>query len=131
MHQRTRAGLLTTLVAAMAGSTFAALPAVDAVEADGSYTFLDCDIDIQITRWDPSFEVTDLTAELAEWTTEVSVDLPNPAPAGHGAVKVDLGMMPTGFRRPRRNARPAHTDQRVSRRTMVSASPTRRSSVSW
>ena len=97
MHQRTRAGLLITLVAAIAGSTFAAPPAVDAVEAGGTYTFLDCDIDIQITRWNPSFEVTDLTAELAEWTTEVSVDLQNPAPAGHGPVKVDLGMMPTGF----------------------------------
>ena len=97
MHQRTRAGLLATMVAAIVGGSLATLPEVNAEAAGHSYTFLDCDIDIQLTQVGSEVEVTRLERQLENWTTEISLDLPNPAPAGLVSVKVDVGDLPTGF----------------------------------
>ncbi|GAA3518368.1 Ig-like domain repeat protein [Nocardioides daeguensis] len=95
MRQHIRAGLLC---AALAGSTLALTPAAHAEGAARDYTLTDCDIQVEVTQWTPDRTVTKSTAEIASWTTRISLDLPNPLPAGEWAeVDYDLGPIETDF----------------------------------
>lgn len=95
MRQHLEAGLLC---AALAGSILALTPPAHADGAGRDYTLTDCDVEIKVSEWDPDLHVTTTTAEVASWTTEIWMSLPNPLPAEASAeVNFDLGPIATTF----------------------------------
>ncbi len=95
MRQHLAAGLLS---AALATSTLVLAPAAHADGTARDYALSDCDVQVEVTEWTPDRTVTTTTTKIANWTTEISLRLPNPLPAGEWApAAFDLGPIGTGF----------------------------------